>query len=121
SPIRSLLRKQRNTKVLMTEVTGVDREQQLVITKDGQIAYDYLIMATGVRYSYFGHPEWEQYAPSMKSIPDAAAIRRRTLNAFERAELSNDPDEIASLLTFVLVGGGPTGVEMAGALAELAR
>lgn len=121
SPIRSLVRNQRNTKVLMTEVTGVDREQQQVITKDGKIDFDYLILATGVRYSYFGHPEWEQYAPSMKSIPDAAAIRRRTLNAFERAELSNDQSEIDALLTFVLVGGGPTGVEMAGALAELAR
>ena len=121
APIRSLLRRQRNAEVLMTEVTGVDTARKEVQTTSGPVAYDYLILATGVRYNYFGHPEWQQYAPSLKSIDDAVDIQRRILAAFERAELSTDPDEVRALLTFVLVGGGPTGVEMAGAIAELAR
>ena len=121
APIRSVLRHQANAEVLMTEVTGVDAERREVQTSDGPIAFDYLILATGVRYNYFGHPEWQQYAPSLKSIADASAIRRRMLQSFERAELATDPAEVESLMTFVLVGGGPTGVEMAGAIAELAR
>jgi NADH dehydrogenase len=121
APIRSLLRHQRNAEVLMTEVTGVDTERREVQTADGPVAFDFLILATGVRYNYFGHPEWQQYAPSLKSIADAATIQRRLLQSFERAELETNPDEIQALLTFVLVGGGPTGVEMAGAIAELAR
>lgn len=121
APIRGLLRRQRNVEVLMTEVTGVDVAGRQVQTGAGALPYDYLVLATGVRYNYFGHLEWQRYAPSLKSIADASAIRRRTLAAFERAELADDPAEIDALLTFVLVGGGPTGVEMAGALAELAR
>lgn len=121
APIRGLLRRQRNAEVLMTEVTGVDVAGQRVLTAAGPVPYDYLVLATGVRYTYFGHPEWQRHAPSLKSIADASAIRRRTLAAFEHAELANDPAEVEALLTFVLVGGGPTGVEMAGALAELAR
>ncbi|HWQ15295.1 MAG TPA: NAD(P)/FAD-dependent oxidoreductase [Roseiflexaceae bacterium] len=121
SPIRTLLRRQRNAEVRMAEVTGVDSAQRAVLTSHGAIAYDYLILATGTRYSYFGRPEWQRHAPSLKSIAEAATIRDRILRAFERAELSDDPQEIQELLTFVLVGGGPTGVEMAGAIAELAR
>lgn len=121
APIRSLLRRQRNAEVLMTEVTGVDTQGRQVLTTSGPIAYDYLVLATGVRYNYFGHPEWERHAPSLKSIADAQLIQRRLLEAFERAELADDPEEVAALLTFVVVGGGPTGVEMAGAIAELAR
>jgi len=121
APIRGLLRHQRNVSVLMTEVTGVDTAGRAVQTTSGPVSYDYLVLATGVRYNYFGHPEWQRYAPSLKSVADASAIRRRTLAAFERAELADDPAEVDALLTFVLVGGGPTGVEMAGALAELAR
>ena len=121
TPIRSLLRRQRNAEVLMTEVTGVDIGRRQVLTADGPITYDYLVLATGARYTYFDHPEWEQHAPSLKSIADAATIRRRLLQAFEQAELATDPAEVEALLTFVLVGGGPTGVELAGAIAELAR
>jgi NADH dehydrogenase len=121
APIRSLLRRQRNAEVLMTEVTGVDVAGQRVLTAAGPVPYDYLVLATGVRYTYFGHPEWQRYAPNLKSTADASAIRRRTLAAFERAELADEPAEVEALLTFVLVGGEPTGVEMAGALAELAR
>ncbi|NTU83703.1 MAG: NAD(P)/FAD-dependent oxidoreductase [Chloroflexales bacterium] len=121
APIRSLLRRQHNAEVLMTEVTGVDTAERQVQTAAGPVPYDYLVLATGVRYTYFGHPEWQRHAPSLKSVADASAIRRRTLAAFERAELADDPAEVDALLTFVLVGGGPTGVEMAGALAELAR
>lgn len=121
APIRGLLRRQRNVEVLMTEVTGVDVAGRRVLTAAGLVPYDYLVLATGVRYNYFGHPEWQRHALSLKSVADASAIRRRTLAAFEQAELADDPAEVAALLTFVLVGGGPTGVELAGALAELAR
>lgn len=121
TPIRSLLRRQRNAAVLMTEVNGVDAASRQVLTSDGPVAYDYLVLATGVRYNYFHHPEWARYAPSLKSTSDALLIQRRLLQAFERAELAADPAEVQSLLTFVVVGGGPTGVEMAGAIAELAR
>jgi NADH dehydrogenase len=121
TPIRSLLRRQRNAEVLMTEVTGVDAGRRQVLTAAGPISYDYLVLATGARYTYFNHPEWAQHAPSLKTIADAAAIRHRLLQAFEHAELTADPAEVEALLTFVLVGGGPTGVEMAGAIAELAR
>jgi NADH:ubiquinone reductase (H+-translocating) len=121
APIRSLLRRQKNATVLMTEVTGVDTAAKRVFTAAGPVEYDYLVLAMGVRYNYFGHPEWQQHAPSLKSMEDAAEIRRRILGAFERAELTDDPEEARALLTFVMVGGGPTGVEMAGAIAELAR
>lgn len=121
SPIRHILHRQKNTSVLMAEVTGIDLEQQLVITPDRVLPYDYLIVATGARHSYFGRDEWEQDAPGLKVISDAIALRRRILLAFEQAEMESDPDRLEALMTFVLVGAGPTGVEMAGAIAELAH
>jgi NADH dehydrogenase len=122
APIRWLLRKQRNTTVLMTSVIGVDPAQRLVHTeRDGDFPYDFLILATGARHAYFGHPEWEQFAPGLKSIGDAMELRRRILTAFERAELAADEVERTTWLTFVLVGGGPTGVELAGMITAVAR
>jgi NADH dehydrogenase len=121
APIRHILRKQKNTTVLMAEVTGIDRQRQLVFTADSSIAYDYLVIATGASHSYFGHNEWAPYAPGLKSIVDATSLRRKILLAFEAAEMETDPEKVRSLLTFVLIGGGPTGVEMAGAIAELAH
>ncbi|MFN8653374.1 MAG: NAD(P)/FAD-dependent oxidoreductase [Gemmatimonadales bacterium] len=122
SPIRSILRKQRNVEVMLAEVTEVraaDRNIQLA--DGGSINYDYLIIATGVRHSYFGHDDWEAYAPGLKSMEDAEEIRRRVLLSFERAERETDPVKRHAHLTFVVVGGGPTGVEVAGALAEVRR
>jgi len=121
SPIRHILRKQKNTEVLMAEVTGVDVEQQRVIIGDRSLPYDYLILATGAQDNYFGHKDWEQFAPGLKTIEDARAIRHKILLSFEAAELETDPEKIQELLTFVLVGAGPTGVEMAGAIAEIAH
>jgi NADH dehydrogenase len=121
SPIRSILRKQKNTEVLMEEVTGVDVQEQRVLMGDRSVPYDYLVLATGVHDTYFGHPEWEQYAPGLKSIVDAISLRRKILLSFEAAEIETDPEKVKELLTFVLVGAGPTGVEMAGAIAELAH
>lgn len=121
SPIRSILHRQKNTEVVMAEVTGVDLVQQRVLMGEHAVSYDYLILATGAHDNYFGHPEWEQYAPGLKSITDATSIRRKILLAFEAAEIESDPQKIRSLLTFVLVGAGPTGVEMSGAIAELAH
>ena len=121
APIRSILKKQANTRVLMAEVTGIDTGEQRVIAGEISIPYDYLIVATGARHSYFGHDEWEKYAPGLKSITDATAIRRDILLAFEAAERETDPEKREALLTFVLVGAGPTGVEMAGAIGELAH
>jgi NADH dehydrogenase len=121
SPIRAILRRQKNTEVLMAEVTGVDLEGQRVLMGERAVPYDYLVLATGANDNYFGHPEWEHYAPGLKSIVDATSIRRSILLAFEAAELETDPQKIQKLLTFVLVGAGPTGVEMAGAIAELAH
>ena len=126
SPIREILRNQRNTTVLLGEVTAVNKEQRYIIGNsvdrvEVPIPYDYLIVATGVRHSYFGHEEFEQYAPGLKSLADAVAIRNRVLEAFEQAETEEDPRRHRDLLTFVLVGAGPTGVEMAGALAVLVR
>jgi NADH dehydrogenase len=121
SPIRSILRKQKNTEVLMEEVTGVNLEEQRVLMGDRSVPYDYLVLATGARDFYFGHAEWEHNAPGLKSIVDATSIRHKILLAFETAELETDPEKIKALLTFVLVGAGPTGVEMAGAIAELAH
>ena len=121
SPIRHILRKQQNTEVLMAEVTAVDVEQQRVLMGDRSIPYDYLVLATGARDNYFGHPDWEQFAPGLKTIEDARAIRHKILLSFEAAELETDPQKIQELLTFVLVGAGPTGVEMAGAIAEIAH
>jgi NADH dehydrogenase FAD-containing subunit len=123
APIRSILRDQANAEVLMARVTGVDRARREVMIDDNgrRIAYDYLVIAAGARHAYFGHDEWEEVAPGLKKIDDATAIRHRILVAFEKAETSHDPEERRRLLTFVIVGGGPTGVEMAGAIAELAK
>lgn len=120
-PIRAILREQRNTVMLMNEVVDVDLARQEVIYTDRRLPYDFLIIATGARHAYFGHDEWEAYAPGLKQIDDATSIRHRVLLAFERAEMADDPAEQQRLLTFVVVGAGPTGVEMAGALAELAH
>jgi NADH:quinone reductase (non-electrogenic) len=121
APIRQILASQRNTEVLMAEVCKVDVAARRVELASGfdPLPYDVLVLATGAVTSYFGHPEFESCAPSLKSVGDATAVRGRILAAFERAELSHDPAERARLLTFVLVGAGPTGVEMAGAIAEL--
>ena len=122
TPIRALFRDQHNVRVLLGEVADVDAAAQQVILSDGaRIDYDYLVLATGARHSYFGRDDWEPYAPGLKRIDDATAIRRRLLLAFEQAENCADPEERQRLLTFVIVGGGPTGVELAGAIAELAQ
>jgi NADH:ubiquinone reductase (H+-translocating) len=122
APIRWLLARQKNTTVLMAEVHRVDVERRVVVI-DGQreLPYDYLIVAAGARHSYFAHPEWETVAPGLKSIDDAIRLRQRILSAFERAELETDPTERAAWLTFVIVGGGPTGTELAGMLPTIAR
>jgi len=126
SPIRGILGKQRNTTVILGEVTGVDKDQKYVLVRDAdregvRLPYDYLILATGVTHSYFGHNEFEQFAPGLKSLADAVAIRNKILQAFEQAEAEEDPSRHRELLTFVLVGAGPTGVEMAGAIAIMVR
>jgi NADH dehydrogenase len=120
-PIRSILRKQANATVLMAEIRGIDTKQRLVHTDSISVPYDFLVLATGATHSYFGHDEWAEVAPGLKRIEDATRIRRRILIAFERAELTNDETQRARLLTFVIVGGGATGVEMAGAITEVAR
>ena len=120
-PIRHILRSQRNATVLMAEVTGIDAEKKVLHTgAAGDIPYDYLVLATGAMHSYFGHDAWAPFAPGLKRIEDATRIRRSILIAFERAEIATDRDEQRRLLTFVIVGGGATGVEMAGAIAEVA-
>src|SRR5271168_3549019 len=126
TPIRSILRNQRNTTVVMGEVTGVNKDQKFVIASNAdrqnvQITYDYLILATGSSHSYFGHKEFAEYAPGLKGLADAEAARNKILQAFETAEAEQDSDRHRELLTFVLVGAGPTGVEMAGALAIFVR
>jgi len=122
APIRHILRRQKNTTMLLDEVTGVDAAMKYVTTRDGaKMRFDHLVLATGSVYSYFGHTDWPRLAPGLKSIDDATQIRRRVLLAFEKAEVMEDDAERRRLLTFVLVGAGPTGVEMAGALAELAH
>jgi NADH:ubiquinone reductase (H+-translocating) len=126
SPIRSILRNQKNTTIVMGEVTGVDKDQKCVIVSDADrqdvpIAYDYLILATGATHSYFGHNEFAEYAPGLKSLADAEAVRNKILQAFELAEAEEDPSRHRDLLTFILVGAGPSGVEMAAALPILVR
>ncbi len=121
SPIRGILRNQKNAEVFMEEVTGVDVQEQRVLMGERSVPYDYLVLATGAHDNYFGHPEWEKFAPGLKTIEDARALRRKILLAFEAAEIETDPEKVKTLLTFVLVGAGPTGVEMAGAIAELAH
>src|SRR5215471_18245768 len=120
-PIRRILRKQRNATVLMAEVRGVDTGQRLVQTDTITVPYDYLVLATGATHTYFGHDAWAEFAPGLKRIEDATRIRRRILIAFERAELATEETERRRLLTFAIVGAGATGVEMAGAIAEIAR
>ncbi len=120
-PLRMILAQQRNVRILMAEITGLDLAARKVQLADQSLEYDYLIMALGARTGYFGHPEWERFAPGLKSLADATRIRRDVLTAYERAEAATDPAEIEALLTTVVIGGGPTGVEMAGALAELAH
>jgi NADH dehydrogenase FAD-containing subunit len=126
TPIRSILRNQKNVTVILGEVTGVDNDKKCVFVTDADrenvpIAYDYLILATGATHSYFGHNEFETFAPGLKSLADAEAARNKILQAFELAEAEDDPARHRDLLTFILVGAGPTGVEMAGALAVLVR
>jgi NADH dehydrogenase len=121
-PVRSMLRRQPNATVLMDSATGLDLRRRVVeLRSQSPVPYDYLIIATGARHSYFGHDEWRNIAPGLKTIDDATLIRRRILEAFEQAEMTPDPAERERLLRFVIVGGGPTGVELAGALAELAH
>ena len=120
-PIRSVLRGQRNVSVRLGEVVGVDSGAREVVLSGGRIPFDYLVLATGAQHSYFGRDEWSAHAPGLKSIEDATAIRSRMLRAFERAESETDPAVQFAWLTFIVVGGGPTGVELAGALAEFAR
>src|ERR1700680_5099232 len=120
-PIRHILRKQKNATVLMAEVRAVDTSKRLVQIDSLSIPYNYLVRATGAPHSYFGHDEWAEVAPGLKRIEDATRIRRRILIAFERAELATGEAERARLLTFVIIGGGATGVEMAGAISEVAR
>lgn len=121
APIRAVLHSQKNVRVVMDRVIGFDVRAKTVLLEDQALSYDTLILATGVRHSYFGHPEWEAQAPGLKTIEDATKIRGRVLRAFEDAERCSDPVERAELLTFVVVGGGATGVELAGAVGELAR
>ena len=120
-PIRHILRDQANVTVLMENVTGADTARKAVRTDQGEVGYDYLVLATGARHSYFGHDAWAEHAPGLKRIEDATRIRRSILIAFERAEIAQDATEQKRLLTFVVIGGGATGVEMAGAIAEVAR
>ena len=120
-PIRRLLRRQRNARVLLGEVTAVDTAAREVVLGTSRQRYDDLVIATGATHAWFGHDEWAPYAPGLKQLDDATRIRRRILLAFERAEAAADPAERERLMTFVIVGGGPTGVEMAGAISELAR
>lgn len=121
-PIRAVLRSRPNTLVIMASVKSIDRDQSKVILEDDRaISFDYLILATGMTNSYFGHSDWEKYAPGLKSLEDAIEIRKRILTAFEKAEQTSDPKLRDAFLTFVVVGGGPTGLELAGAISEIAR
>jgi NADH dehydrogenase len=128
SPLRGILKRQRNTRVVMAEVVGIDLERRRVLlghqahhAEEGEIAYDSLIVAAGARHSFFGRDEWEQYAPGMKTVEHALRIRRRMLMAFEAAELEGDPERRRAWLNFAVIGGGPTGVELAGQIAEIAH
>lgn len=121
APIRRILRQQANAEVFLGNVVGVDRASRKVLLLDGEVEYDYLVLAAGVTHSYFGHDEWARYAPGLKTITDALEMRRRIFIAFEAAEREGHPGRRDAWLTFVIVGAGPTGVEMAGALAEIAR
>ncbi len=119
TPIRAILNKQKNIKIIMDEVIHIDREKREVKTNDLVINFDYLIVAVGSRHSYFGHPEWEKYAPGLKTLNDALTVRERMLWSLEKAEKIKDPEEVNKYLTYAVIGGGPTGVEMAGSIAEI--
>ena len=121
SPIRAILQRAQNVNVMLGKVSGIDLERREVLAEGRRIPYDSLVLATGAQHAYFGHGDWAAFAPGLKTIDDATYIRRRILLAFEKAETETDPAERARLLNFVIVGGGPTGVEMAGAIAELAN
>ncbi|HEX6100668.1 MAG TPA: NAD(P)/FAD-dependent oxidoreductase [Thermoanaerobaculia bacterium] len=122
APIRGILGRQKNVRVILGEATAVDPSAKRVQLADGtSLTYDHLVIATGATHSYFGHPEWERFAPGLKTIDDALEIRRRVLTAFEAAERETDPERMKVWLTFVVIGAGPTGVELAGALSEIAR
>ncbi|HEV3148823.1 MAG TPA: FAD-dependent oxidoreductase, partial [Chthoniobacterales bacterium] len=121
APVRAILSKCENMEVMLAEVQSIDVDAKKVKMTDGEIDYDYLILATGARHSYFGHDEWEKLAPGLKSLEDAIELRRRLLLAFEYAEKITDEAARKAAMTFVIIGGGPTGVEMAGAIAEIAR
>jgi len=121
SPLRYILKKQKNAEVLLGEVTGVDLNNRKVILKDGELSYDSLVVAAGSENNFFGHDEWEAHAPGLKSLEDATKVRSRILYAFESAEKEKDPEARKAWLTFVVVGAGPTGVELAGALGEIAQ
>ena len=120
-PLRHILRKQENAEVILGEAERIDVHRKKVVLTDGELDYDFLIVAAGARHSYFGHEKWEKFAPGLKSLDDALEIRRRMLLAFEIAERTEDDEERRAAMTFVVVGAGPTGVEMAGAIAEIAR
>jgi NADH dehydrogenase len=121
-PVRHLLRKRKDVTTLLGTVTGIDTAGKCVLLEEGAaVAYDTLVLATGARHAYFGHDEWEPFAPGLKTLEDATTIRRRILLAFEHAEQEADPDKRRALMTLVIIGGGPTGVELAGTIAELAR
>ncbi|HKV05441.1 MAG TPA: NAD(P)/FAD-dependent oxidoreductase [Candidatus Acidoferrales bacterium] len=121
SPLRNILKRQKNTRVLLAEAVGVDSRRRRLILSDGELEYDTLIVSTGSSHQYFGHDEWEQFAPGLKTVEDATDMRRRILLAFETAERERDPEKLRAWMTFVIVGGGPTGVELAGALGEIAN
>jgi NADH dehydrogenase len=120
-PIRSLLAGHRNVRVIKAAATGVNLAERRVLTDSGEFAYDYLMIACGAKHAYFGHEEWEPFAPGLKTLPQATEVRRRVLEAFEAAERESQPDKRRAHLTFVIVGGGPTGVELAGAIGEMSR
>ncbi len=121
APLRQVLRRQKNTKVLLAEAVHIDAAKRRVVLSDGEIEYDTLVVATGATHQYFGHDEWEKFAPGLKTVDDATAMRRRILLAFEAAERERDPEKLRAWMTFVIVGGGPTGAELAGALGEIAN
>ena len=121
APIRAILSECKNVEVILAEVQAIDADAKKIRTSDGEMSYDFLILATGARHSYFGHPEWEKLAPGLKSLEDAVEIRRRIFMAFENAEKMTGESARKAAMTFVIIGGGPTGVEMAGAIAEIAR
>ncbi|HEX8705777.1 MAG TPA: NAD(P)/FAD-dependent oxidoreductase [Myxococcaceae bacterium] len=120
APLRGVLRSP-NTRVLLSEAQSIDMQRKVVVCDAGELAYDALVLATGATHSYFGHPEWAEFAPGLKTVDDAVAIRQRVLLAFEAAEREQDPERQREWLTFAVIGGGPTGVELAGALADLAH